>query len=199
MMSGWYQTIFRTRLADRQAIHDFATGQRGTLMATSVGGVLTGRGADMIIIDDPVKPDEALSEARRRAVNEWYDHTLLSRLNDKASGCILIVMQRLHQDDLVGHVLEQGEWEILSFPSIAETDETHLIEDLLGRRRFERRVGDVLHPERESAATLAQIRQTVGEYNFAAQYQQNPTPLGGAMVKTDWLRYYEARTAAAAV
>jgi predicted phage terminase large subunit-like protein len=161
-------------------------------MATSVGGVLTGRGADLIIIDDPLKPDEALSESRRKAVNEWYDHTLLSRLNDKAQGCIIIIMQRLHQDDLVGHVLEQEAWEVLSFPAIAEADETHLIESPLGRRSFERRVGDILHPERESATTLAQIRETIGEYTFAAQYQQNPTPLGGAMVKTAWLRYYES-------
>jgi hypothetical protein len=79
-------------------------------MATSVGGVLTGRGADLIIIDDPLKPDEAMSESRRNAVNEWYDHTLLTRLNDKERGCIVIIMQQLHQDDLVGHVVEQEDW-----------------------------------------------------------------------------------------
>src|SRR5262245_54454201 len=101
MASAWYRQLFPTRLADRQAVHDFATSEQGTRMATSVGGVLTGRGADIIIIDDPLKPDEALSESRRKAVNEWYDHTLLSRLNDKQRGCIVIIMQRLHQDDLV--------------------------------------------------------------------------------------------------
>jgi hypothetical protein len=80
------------------------TTAQGTRLATSVGGVLTGRGADLIIIDDPQKPDEALSETRRKAVNEWYDNSLVSRLNDKADGCIIIIiMQRLHQDDLVGH------------------------------------------------------------------------------------------------
>lgn len=191
MNSGWYRALFPTRLADRQAVSDFTTAERGTRMATSVGGVLTGRGADLIIIDDPLKPDEALSESRRKAVNEWYDHTLLSRLNDKAAGCIIIIMQRLHQDDLVGHVLGQEEWDVLSFSAIAEQDEVHLFEDLRGRRRFERRAGDILHPERDSAATLGQIRQTVGEYVFASQYQQNPSPLGGAMVRTKWLRYYE--------
>ena len=107
MTSDWYQRLFATRLAQRKAVHDFTTTEQGTRMATSVGGVLTGRGADLIIIDDPLKPDEALSESGRKAVNEWYDHTLLSRLNDKAAGCIIIIMQRLHQDDLVGHVLEQ--------------------------------------------------------------------------------------------
>jgi predicted phage terminase large subunit-like protein len=191
MGSFWYKALFPARLADRQAVHDFATTAQGTRMATSIGGVLTGRGADLIIIDDPLKPDEALSDTRRKGVNEWYDHTLLSRLNDKANGCIIIIMQRLHQDDLVGHVLEQEKWEVLAFPAIAEEDKTHAIESPLGRYLFRRRVGDALHPERESAATLAHIRQTVGEYVFASQYQQNPTPLGGAMVRTKWLRFYD--------
>lgn len=190
MSSAWYRRLFPTRLAERRALHDFATIQQGTRMATSVGGVLTGRGADLIVIDDALKPDDALSESQRTSVNRWYDNTLLSRLNNKETGCIIIVMQRLHQDDLVGHVLEQEPWEVVSFPAIAEEDEIHHIESPLGARSFRRRAGDVLHPERESRATLAVIRQTIGEYNFASQYQQNPTPLGGAMVKTAWLRFY---------
>jgi predicted phage terminase large subunit-like protein len=192
MNSTWYRGLFATRLSERQAAHDFKTTEQGTRLATSVGGVLTGRGADLIIIDDPLKPDDALSESKRRSVNEWYDNTLLSRLNDKAKGCIIIIMQRLHQDDLVGHVLEQENWEVLSFPAIAEENETHVIESLLGRRLFERRAGDALHPERESLVALANIRQTVGEYNFVSQYQQQPIPPGGAMVKTEWLRFYAA-------
>jgi predicted phage terminase large subunit-like protein len=192
MMSAWYKQLFPARLSDRLAVHDFMTMDQGTRMSTSVGGVLTGRGADLIIIDDPLKPDEALSESRRKAVNDWYDNTLLSRLNDKAKGCIIIIMQRLHQEDLVGHVLEQEDWDVLSFPAIAEQDEVFAIEGPLGTRLFQRNEGDVLHPERETRQTLASIRERMGEYNFSSQYQQNPIPLGGAMVKTDWLRYYEA-------
>jgi predicted phage terminase large subunit-like protein len=192
MNSSFYKTVFSTRLSrDRQAIHDFMTTELGTRMATSVGGVLTGRGADYIILDDPLKPDDAMSEVGRKNVNDWFDNTLLSRLNDKTNGCIIIIMQRLHQDDLVGHVLEQGHWEVLSFPAIAEGDEIHVIESPFGKRYFKRREGDVLHPERDSAATLATIRQQVGEYTFASQYQQNPAPLGGALVKTKWLRPYK--------
>jgi predicted phage terminase large subunit-like protein len=167
------------------------TTEQGVRMSTSVGGVLTGRGADLIIIDDPLKPDEALSETRRKAVNDWYDNMLLSRLNDKANGCIIIIMQRLHQDDLVGHVLEQEDWEVLSFPAIADRDETHVIVNPFGTRLFKRKVGDALHPERESLAIYANTRQSIGEYNFLSQYQQNPAPRDGAMVKTDWLRFYE--------
>jgi predicted phage terminase large subunit-like protein len=135
-----------------------------------------------------------LSETRRTSVNQWYDNTLLSRLNDKETGVIIIVMQRLHQDDLVGHVLDQGAWEVLAFPAIAEEDESHLIEDAFGRRRFMRKTGEAIQPERESLQTLKTIRQSIGEYNFSSQYQQDPTPLEGAMVKTDWLRYYDVNS-----
>ncbi len=167
------------------------TTDQGVRMSTSVGGVLTGRGADLIIIDDPLKPDEALSETRRKAVNDWYDNTLLSRLNDKAKGCIVIIMQRLHQDDLVGHVLEQDQWEVLSFPAIADENKTFVIDNPFGQRLFERKIGEALHPEREPLDILRRIRETIGEYNFLSQYQQNPSPPGGAMVKTEWLRFYE--------
>lgn len=191
MQAGWYQPIFSTRVADRQTVADFITTEQGARMSTSVGGVLTGRGADLIIIDDPLKPDEALSETRRKTVNDWYDNSLLSRLNDKTKGCIIIIMQRLHQDDLVGHVLEQEDWEVLSFPAIAEEDQIHVIVNSFGTRVFERKIGDALHPERESLAIYANIRRSIGEYNFLSQYQQNPSPPGGAMVKTDWFRFYE--------
>ena len=160
-------------------------------MATSVGGVLTGRGADLILIDDPVKPSDAMSESRRSAANEWFDGTLYSRLNDKSKGQIVIVMQRLHEDDLVGHVLRREGWDILSFPAIAETDELHVVETPYGSKEFRRRTGEILHPERESLETLAQIRATIGEYNFAGQYQQTPAPAGGGMVKEAWFRRYK--------
>jgi predicted phage terminase large subunit-like protein len=190
MQSSWYRQLFAPRLSARLAVNDFTTTQQGTRMATSVGGVLTGRGADIILIDDPLKPDEALSDSRRESVNAWYDNTLLSRLNDKERGCIIIVMQRLHQDDLVGHVLGQEPWDVLSFAAIAEEEEMHLIEGPLGRRTYRRCIGEPLHPARESRLTLAAIRETMGSYTFASQYQQNPTPVGGAMVKTEWLRFY---------
>ncbi len=193
MSSSFYKRAFpATRLSQKQSVNDFMTTQNGFRMSTSVGGVLTGRGADIIIIDDPLKPDEALSETRRTAVNEWYDNSLLSRLNSKENGIIIIVMQRLHQDDLVGHVLDRGEkWEVLSFPAIAEAYEKYMVETPLGPLVYERRVGDVLDPSRESLQTLQNIKLVGGAYNFASQYQQNPAPVGGAIVKTEWLRYYE--------
>ena len=191
MTSEWYRRLFSTRLApQKQSVQEFITTQNGFRLATSVGGVLTGRGADFIILDDPLKPDEALSETQRKGVNEWYDHTLYSRLNDKQTGCILIIMQRLHEDDLVGHVLEQEPWEHVRLPAIAEEDETHVIESRHKTRTVQRIAGEALHPEREPAAVLEHVRRTLGEYNFAGQYQQQPSPLGGGMVKAEWFRYY---------
>src|SRR5262249_28124609 len=155
------------------AVQEFVTTRQGYRLATSTGGVLTGRGADIIVIDDPLKPEEALSEAQRKAANEWFKNTLYSRQNDKSHGAIVIIMHRLQEDELVGHVLAQEEWEVLSFPAIAEADEVHEIKTIWGPRRFRRRQGEALHSEREPIETLDRIRRTVGEYNFASQYQQS--------------------------
>ena len=193
MTSAWYRGIFPIRLAaHRQAVEEFITTAQGYRLATSNGGVLTGRGADIILIDDPLKPEEALSDAQRQAANDWFDHTLYSRINDKRRGAIVIIMQRLHEDDLVGHVLAQEPWEVVRFPAIAETDEVHEIETIWGPRCFTRRQGEALHPEREPLETLGRIRRTVGEYNFAGQYQQTPAPLGGGMVKAEWFKRFGA-------
>ena len=192
MMSPWYRRIFLTRLAaHRHAVQEFVTTHQGYRLATSTGGVLTGRGADLILIDDPLKPEEALSKALRQACNEWFLNILYSRLNDKRSGAIVIIMQRLHEDDLVGHVLGQEQWEVVSFPAIAEADEVHKIETIWGPQCFTRRLGEALHPAREPLAVLENIRRTIGEYNFAGQYQQSPAPLGGGLVKTEWFKRYD--------
>jgi predicted phage terminase large subunit-like protein len=97
----------------------------------------------------------------------------------------------LHEDDLVGHVLEQESWEHLRLPAIAEETERQIIRSTFGSRVVERQPGEALHPEREPLAVLEHIRQTIGSYNFAGQYQQQPVPLGGGMVKLDWLKFYE--------
>jgi predicted phage terminase large subunit-like protein len=191
MLSPFYQQLFPTRLSrTKTALHDFTTTARGSRLATSVGGVLTGRGADIILIDDPLKPDQAVSESQRRAVNDWYDHTLCSRLNDKRTGCIILIMQRLHGDDLVGHLEETGGWTVLRFPAIAEEDETHVIRGLFGVQTVHRLRGEALHPEREPLHVLERMRRELGEYNFSGQYQQAPAPPGGGMVKREWFKTY---------
>ena len=125
MKSAWYRAVFPgTEIGDKDTESYFRTTRGGFRDATSIGGVLTGKGADLIIIDDPIKPDDAMSEAHRTAANDWFRRTLVSRLNNKQKDAILLVMQRLHVDDLAGHVRTLDEWEVLTIPAIAEADET---------------------------------------------------------------------------
>ena len=133
-----------------------------------------------------------MSQAQRQTANEWYDHTLYSRLNDKLTGAIVLIMHRLHEDDLAGHVLAQEPWEVVRLPAIADEDELHRVETVFGCQSFGRKAGEALHPGREPPEMLEQIRRTLGEYNFAGQYQQAPAPQGGGMVKAAWFRSYAA-------
>jgi hypothetical protein len=189
MRMDWYRRLFpRTILSDRSASQDFETTAGGGRLSTSIGGTLTGRGGDIIIIDDPMKPEEAMSETARNAVRSWYASTLGSRLNDKRSGAIILVMQRLHEDDLVGIAREQGGWHELRLAAIAE--ESQVLR--LGGGRIHRRAeGDLLHPEREPMNVLDRLKASLGSANFAAQYQQNPIPTSGNLVQADWLKSYD--------
>ncbi len=191
MTSPFYEALFDTRISgERDAASEFETNEGGFRLSTSVGGVLTGRGADIIIIDDPLKADDALSETRRRSVNEWYDNTLRSRLNSQENGAIIIVMQRLHADDLVAHVQEHETWDVLSFAAKAEQDEAYEFLTPYGLKRIRRQIGEVLQPSLLTPATLDSQRRSMTDYNFSAQYQQNPQPLSGFIVKREWLKFY---------
>jgi predicted phage terminase large subunit-like protein len=189
MESDWYRRAFPcTRLhPDRNTQQEFMTTRGGSRLATSVGGILTGRGGSLILIDDPHKADEALSETKREAVIHWFHNTLLSRLDSKSEDVIVLVMQRLHEEDLAGYLLEQGRWVHLDLPAIAEDRQVIPIGPGLVHVR---EAGDILHPEREPREVLEQIKAAIGSYAFAAQYQQRPAPLGGGMVKWEWFKPY---------
>ena len=161
LQAPWYQTLFqRTRIGQKDSESEIELTARGFRFATSVGGTLTGRGGDMIIIDDPLKPDDAYSETKRNACNEWFKNTLLSRLDDKRTGAIVIVMQRIHMDDLAGFVTSQSdEWEVLNLPAIAELDEVIPISDTKVHRR---RVGEALSPVREPLSVLEKMKGELG-------------------------------------
>jgi predicted phage terminase large subunit-like protein len=190
MNSEWYRRAFpRTRIdPSKNTETEFMTTQRGFRLSTSVGGTLTGRGGDLIIIDDPIKPADAMSDTTRQRLIDWYGTTLLSRLDDKESGAIVLVMQRLHVGDLAGHLLEGGGWRHLNLPAIAEIEQS--IE--IGPGRFHtRKVGDLLHPARESRQTLDAMKVAMGSATFSAQYQQSPIPPGGNMIDWNWFRWFE--------
>jgi len=186
--SSWYRHLFPAMRPARDTGTEFVTTAGGSRYATSVGGTLTGRGADLIVIDDPLKAEEALSAPARKRVIDWYSGTLVSRLNDKETGSIVVVMQRLHEDDLAGHLLEAGGWEHLDLPAIATQDATFP----LGRGRpYQRRTGEVLHAARESKLVLDRIKAEIGSLQFSAQYQQRPVPVEGNIIKGGWFPRYD--------
>jgi predicted phage terminase large subunit-like protein len=191
LVSPWFQGIFPgTRIGPyKDSETEIELTRRGFRLATSIGGTLTGRGGDIIIVDDPLKPADALSEAKRTGCNQWFRNTLVSRLDDKRTGAIVIVMQRVHMDDLTGFVLGQSpdEWMVLSLSAIAETDQSF---PLTFGRIHHRRAGDVLSPVREPLEVLEQLRLQLGSDLFSAQFQQFPVPPGGLMIKRHWPRRY---------
>jgi len=193
MASAFYTRIFDTRLAGiRQASNTLRTTAGGIRRATSIDGAATGVGADLLIFDDPQKPNEILSDAIRRSTNEAYENTFLSRRNDPSTCRIVIVMQRLHEDDFVGHVLGLGgEWEILNLPALAEAAEVHPYETFMGRFVYRREEGAALHPGRVPVAELELIRASLGEAAWSSQYMQRPAPAGGGIVNTVWFKRYD--------
>ena len=185
--SRWYQRAFYKMRIARSLETEVCTTARGFRKSTSVYGTLTGLGGDVFIIDDPQKPVDALSDVQRNRLNHWFSNTLLSRLDSKEKGSIIVVMQRVHLNDLSGYLIESGGWEVLSLPAIAEQDERIAI----GDNQFHmRRAGEALHPELESLESLKELQRQIGS-EFAAQYQQSPVPPGGAMIRREWLRYYD--------
>ena len=183
---AWFRRAFNTRIA-RSLEDEVWTTARGFRKATSVYGTLTGLGGDIFIIDDPQKPVDAQSDIQRNRLNQWVSNTLMSRLDSKKKGVIIVVMQRVHLNDLSGYLMESGGWTVLSLPAIAEQDERIA----LGDNEFHvRRAGEALHPALESLETLKKLQRQIG-FEFAAQYQQSPVPPGGAMIWREWLRYYD--------
>ena len=181
----WYQDLFPGMRVDprKDTETEVRTTSGGFRLTTTVGGSLTGRGGSIIIIDDPIKASDAQSEASRTKVNIWFDETLQSRLDNKKTDAIILVMQRLHVDDLAGRVLKAGGWTQLDLQAISEEPQ----EVRLGPDRFHfRPVDDVLHPEREPREVLEALRASMGSVAFSAQYQQRPVPAGGNMIQWKW-------------
>jgi predicted phage terminase large subunit-like protein len=187
--SDWYRRVFPRMQIKRVVDHDFFTTARGFRKWTSISGALTGMGGDIFIVDDCLKPEDALSQTKREAVNSWFGGTLLSRLDSKQNGAIIVLMQRLHQDDLSGYLLrETTGWTHLELPAIALVPQDISIG---GGRIHHRQVNEVLHPQFEGKAELDQQRDSMGPMQFSAQYLQRPIPVDGALMDAAWFRYYD--------
>lgn len=190
LQADWYRELFpATRISpEKNTEAEIVLTARGYRLAWSMSGTITGRGADLIIVDDPLKAEDAFSDAVRTSVNERFDGTILSRQDNKKSSAIIIVMQRLHLEDLSGHVLEKGGWTHLSLPAIAVEEQTIKLSEDRGKVRLS---GEALHPEREPRALLEDMRREAGELRFSAQYQQDPVPAEGNIIKWSWFETYD--------
>jgi predicted phage terminase large subunit-like protein len=189
MASDWYRDLFQETIISKKHNQKskFLTTQNGFRMSTSVGGVATGEGGDFLIIDDPHNPTHINSKKRRDFVIEWYERTFSTRLNNKKTGAIVIVMQRLHEEDLSGYLANKKGWEILKIPAIATESKVYQI----GSRPIEIRRGDILHAGREAHEHLKIAEEELGSHNFAAQYQQDPAPAQGGLLSDANFLFYE--------
>ena len=166
----------------KYAADDFAiSGHKGGMICTGIGGAITGRGADLLILDDPVKNDEeAHSITYRDNLYEWFRSTAFTRL--EPGGSVILLMTRWHEDDIAGRLLrdEPEKWESLVLPAIAEEN------DALGRN-----IGEALWKERYDIKQLQEIKTTLGEYWFSALYQQRPSIEGGGIFKRTDFAYFD--------
>lgn len=189
MLSDWYRRLFPGTVITKATADLIETSRGGSRLATSIEGVVTGFGADTIIIDDPIKPNEAFSTQALENVVRYYRETLFSRLNSKVDGVIILVMQRLHEDDLSGHLLKDGSFRHLCFPAIAIENQKI---DLGGGRFHLRHASEVLHEARDPLSSWEEARRVMGSSTFEAQCQQDPVPASGNMVKSEWIKVYSA-------
>mgnify|MGYP007107472542 FL=1 len=174
MLSPKYRGLFpHVRFTEKGG--KIALPHGGFRAAFTPSGALTGRGADFLIIDDPQAAHEADDPAKSAALRAWYDKNVYQRLDRKADGVVILVMQRLAHDDLTAHLLAQGGWEHLCLPAIAEEDEIHSA--AFGGRVLRLR-GEALQPARESREELRDALLRMGAPAFMAQYQQRPYPPG---------------------
>jgi predicted phage terminase large subunit-like protein len=185
-----YQAVFPKMVLAKDTDSEIQTTLRGRRYATSIGGTLTGRGGNLIIIDDPLKPSDAVSDVSRQRVIDWYGNTLSTRADDKQSARTVVVMQRIHVEDLVGHLLETNAgFEVLNLPAVAQSTVTY---ELGHGRTHTREQADLLHPAHEPVEVLRAIKKSMGSMLFSAQYQQAPEPAGGKIIKKKMLRDYSA-------
>jgi predicted phage terminase large subunit-like protein len=187
--SPWYRALWGDRFAltsDQNTKIRFENNRGGYRIASSVDGTATGEGGSVVMFDDPLSAKEANSVTARVAVNDWWDNTMSTRLNDPKTGAYVGVMQRLHEDDLVGHILAKGEpWTVLCLPARYEEDHPHVY---AGDPRKVR--GELLWQERVGETELRSLEASLGSYGTAGQLQQRPAPAGGGIFKATWWRYY---------
>ena len=192
--SRWYQRLWGQRFAlnsDQNTKHRFGNDRGGERLITSIGGTATGEGGDIIVIDDPNAANEAFSEATTQATIDWWDQTMSTRLNDPKTGAFIVIQQRLAENDLSGHILEQsdGEWCHLMLPMRYEADRSFVTG--IGWKDPRTDEGQLLWPERFGEAEVSSLEKALGPWIACGQLQQRPEPAGGGIIKRDWWKLWE--------
>src|ERR1700676_4502992 len=190
--SPWYQSLWGDRVtiaSDQNQKTEFLNEARGHMISTSTGGSITGKGANYIVVDDPHNPLQVASEVSRETTLNYFDQALSTRMDDPMRDVIVVVMQRLHEQDLTGHLLEQQGWEHVSIPAEAERVEKWKFP--VTNREVVRQPGDLLWPNRFPHKVLEDAKVRLGTYAYAGQYQQRPAPAEGGILKRHWWRRYD--------
>jgi hypothetical protein len=191
--SPWYQEHWGDRFAltsDQNTKGRFDNNRTGYRLTTSVGGAVTGEGGDRIVCDDPHNVQEAESDSIRKSTLDWYDVVMSTRVNDPKTASKVVVMQRCHQQDLSGHLLEQGGFEHLRLP--AEYEGPPCVTSI-GWRDPRDEHGALLWPARFGTVEVEDLKRSLGSYAAAGQLQQRPSPSGGGIFKLHWFRYFQPR------
>lgn len=189
--SPWYQSIWRDRFmltGDQNQKQRFENNKTGYRIATSVGGTATGEGGSRLVLDDPHGAQDAQSDAMRESAIEWFDMVWSTRKNDPKHDAMVTIMQRLHEADVSGRILELGGWEHLCLP--AEWDGLKRTTSCSASIGYDPRTrkGELLWPERFGEKELTALKQQLGEYGTAGQLQQDPVPSGGGILKVDFFK-----------
>ena len=190
--SDWYREHWghKFKIVGKR-LQDYRNSANGVMTATSVGGTGTGKGGDILVADDLLNVEQAYSQAERERANRYFDQTFSTRCDDWQSTAIVIIMQRLHENDLTGHVLKTAldhQWTVLRLPLEAEGSET--ITYPRSGRVHSRQPGESLFEERFPAQMFANYKLRLGRYAYAGQMQQRPAPLGGGILQRSWWRFY---------
>jgi hypothetical protein len=174
MRSPFYKKIFPGAVLDKSAVDYIRTTMGGYRYATAVGSDITGFGADEIIIDDPVQPEDALSERVKQQLRDWVNSSVYTRFNDPSKGALVLVMHRLAPDDLAATIESYAD-RVLKLPLIAEEVEHYAYQD---RTIMRREPGEPLNPSRLSVAEIEALKARIAPHVFASQYQQRPATGG---------------------
>jgi predicted phage terminase large subunit-like protein len=158
------------------------------MIATSIGGGITGKGGNRIVVDDPHNPTQAVSDVQRETALTYYSQSLATRLDNKATGAIVVVMQRLHERDLSALCQDHG-FTHVCLPAEAESPRRWVFP--CSGRVHEQAAGDLLWPERDSPAVLAEQKRLLGSAGYSGQYQQRPAPAGGLIFQRSWFKFYD--------